>query len=461
MPTHDLVVRGGLCVTAAGTSRTDIGIRRGRVAQIGGEMAGAREIDAASYLVLPGGVDVHVHLTNPPGRASQQGPAWVDDLTTGSSAALAGGITTLGNMTFLGDGELPLAGLAREALLVREQAIADFILHPVFREPTPAALDQIPLLRERGHTTIKFFMSTPTFDRYAPVFLEATARAGEAGLMTMIHCEDYAIIDRATRTLVASGRGSLRHYADSRPIVSEVVATERAVALAAATGAPVYVVHLSSAGSLDACRRGQAAGLPVYVETRPLYLYLTRERFDEPDGAKYVGQPPLREAGDVAALWAGLAQGSVHTVCSDHAPWSLAAKLDPTLSVAELRPGVENLETQLPLLYSEGVRAGRISLERFVEVTSTNAAKLFGLYPQKGCLAVGSDADLVLFDPEQTRTIGAPQHSRCDYSAFAGREVTGWPVMTLRRGEVAFDRGRITAAPGTGRLLSGGHVRAL
>jgi len=279
--------------------------------------------------------------------------------------------------------------------------------------------------------------------------------------MTMIHCEDYAIIDRATRTLIAGGRSSLRHYADSRPVVSEVAATERAVAFAAATGAPVYVVHLSSAGALDACRRAQAAGCPVYVETRPLYLHLTRERFDEPDGAKYVGQPPLREAGDVAALWAGLAHGSVHTVCSDHAPWSLAAKLDPALSVAQLRPGVENLETQLPLLYSEGVRAGRLSLERFVALTSTNAAKLFGLYPQKGCLAVGSDADLVLFDPEDTRVVGAPRHSRCDYSAFAGREVTGWPVMTLRRGEVVFDRGRITASPGSGRLLSGGPVRGL
>ena len=456
----DLVVRRGLVVGGAGTAVADIGVHQGRIAQLGGAMSGAREIDAADHLVLPGGVDVHVHLT--PGRRSPgREPVWVDDLATGSAAALAGGITTLGNMTFLQDGELPLDGLEREARLAGEQAIADFILHPVLREPTPEALDQIPLLRERGHSSLKFFMVMPEFDRRAAVFLEATARAGAAGLMTMIHCEDHAIIDRATRQLLAAGRGGLRHYAESRPVISEVVATERAVAFADASGAPVYIVHLSAARALESCRRAQAAGLPVFVETRPLYLHLTRERFEEPDGAKYVGQPPLREAGDVAALWAGMRQGCVHTVCSDHAPWSLAAKLDPELSVAHLRPGVENLETQLPMLYSEGVRAGRLSLEQFVALTSTNAAKLFGLYPRKGCIAVGSDADLTVFEPRTTRTVGAPRFSRCDYSAYAGGQVTGWPVLVIRRGEVVFDHGQITAPPGSGRLIPCQATRAL
>jgi dihydropyrimidinase len=460
MNAYELVVRRGLVVGVAGTAVADVGVHHGRIAQIGGEMSGAREIDAADHLVLPGGVDVHVHLT--PARRSPGGePAWVDDLTTGSAAALAGGITTLGNMTFLQDGELPLDGLAREAGLVGEQAIADFILHPVLREPTPQALDQIPLLRERGHSSLKFFMVMPEFDRHAAEFLEAAARSGAAGLMTMIHCEDHAIIDRAARRLLAAGRKSLRHYAESRPVVSEVVATERAVAFAAESRAPVYIVHLSAAGALEVCRRAQAADLPVFVETRPLYLYLTRERFEEPDGAKYVGQPPLREAADVAALWAGLRQGSVHTVCSDHAPWSLAAKLDPELSVAHLRPGVENLETQLPMLYSEGVRAGRLSLEQFVALTSTNAAKLFGLYPRKGCIAVGSDADLAVFDPQTTRTVGAPRFSRCDYSVYAGWQVTGWPVVVIRRGEVVFEHGRVTAPPGSGRLIPCGATRVL
>jgi len=460
MPAYDLVIRHGVVATGSGTTQTDVGIVDQRIAQLGGAMSGNREIDATDHLVLPGGVDVHVHLT--PGRSSSPGaPAWVDDMTSGSAAALAGGITTLGNMTGLRDGELPLTGLEREARMVREQAIADFILHPIIWRPFPEAIAQVPVLVEHGHTSVKFFMSVPEFDHHVSAYLEVTARAGAAGMMTLIHCEDHAILDRATRQLISAGRGALRFYAESRPPVSETVATARAVAFAEATGAPVYIVHLSSAAALEVCRRAQARGVPVYVETRPLYLHLTRERFDDPDGAKYIGQPPLRDASDAAALWDGLRQGTVHTVCSDHAPWSLAAKLDPALSVANLRPGVENLETQLPMLYSEGVRTGRLSLERFVAVTSTNPAKLFGLYPRKGCIAVGSDADVVVFDPRETRVVDAPRFSRCDYSAFAGWTVTGWPVLTVRRGEVVFEHGRITGAPGTGRLIPRRSARGL
>ena len=202
--------------------------------------------------------------------------------------------------------------------------------------------------------------------------------------------------------------------------------------------------------------------MPVYVETRPLYLHLTHERFDEPDGAKYVGQPPLREQRDVDALWAGIQQGTLHTVCTDHAPWSLAAKLDPALDVVNLRPGVENLQTMLPMLYSEGVRTGRISLSRFVEVTATNAAKLFGLYPRKGTLAVGSDADVVVFDPALTRTIsGAMLKSNADYSVYDGWEVTGWPVLTLRRGEIVFQGDTVLGQPGSGELVRRHATQAL
>jgi dihydropyrimidinase len=191
-------------------------------------------------------------------------------------------------------------------------------------------------------------------------------------------------------------------------------------------------------------------------------LHLTRERFEEPDGAKYVGQPPLRDQDDVDALWRGIQQGVLHTVCTDHAPWSLAAKLDPELSVANLRPGVENLQTMVPMLYSEGVRAGRISLSRFIEVTSTNAAKLFGLFPRKGTIAIGSDADLVILDPNLARTIDDSMLlSNVDYSVYSGWEVTGWPLVTIRRGEVAFRDGEILAAPGTGRLLHRGPTTLL
>ena len=287
-------------------------------------------------------------------------------------------------------------------------------------------------------------------------------RAGQSGLISLIHCEDYALIEDACAQLKATGRAALRHYPESRPVISEVVATQRAVAMAEATGAPVYIVHLSSARALEVCAEAQSRGVPVYVETRPLYLHLTRERFEEPDGAKYVGQPPLREQRDVDALWAGIRQGTLHTVCTDHAPWSLAAKLDPQLSIAKLRPGVENLQTMLPMLYSEGVRSGRISLERLVELTSSNAARLFGLYPRKGALAIGSDADVVVFDPELTRTVsGEMLHSNADYSVYDGWQVTGWPVVTVRRGEVVFDHDQVTGAPGSGQVLRCGPTQPL
>jgi len=262
-------------------------------------------------------------------------------------------------MPSLTAGEPPPAGLAREAAEAQEQTIADLFLHPVLGETTPEVLDQIPHLLESGCNTIKYFMSTPTFDGQVRGYVEATRRAGASDLLTLIHCEDDALMADAAAQLTAAGQTSLRYYAESRPVISEVVATQRAVAIAEATGAPVYIVHLSSERSLEVCADAQARGVPVYVETRPFYLHLTRERFAEEEGAKYVGQPPLREQRDVDALWAGIQQGVLNTVCTDHAPWSLAAKLDPDLTITRLRPGGENLQTMLPMLYSEGVRAGR------------------------------------------------------------------------------------------------------
>jgi dihydropyrimidinase len=193
------------------------------------------------------------------------------------------------------------------------------------------------------------------------------------------------------------------------------------------------------------------------VETRPLYLYLTRERLEEPDGAKYTGAPPLREAADVAAMWAGLASGDIQSVCTDHAPWTLRQKLDPSLTVATVRNGVADLETLMPMLFSAGVRTGRLSLGRFVELTSTNVAKLFGFYPRKGTIAVGSDADLVIWDPDRLRTIdGASMYSRAGYSVYDGRQVQGWPVCTISRGEVVMDDGAVAAERGRGRWVRRG-----
>jgi len=458
MAEMDLVIRKGEVVTSIGSlGIQDIGIKDGKIAQIGKVGEGSKAVDADGMLVLPGGVDAHVHLSYPGGE--DQEFTWVDDFASGSCAALAGGITTLGNMTFPEPGESPIESIEREGALARKQAIADLFLHPVLYEASRQILEDIPQLLDMGCNSIKIFMVTPWFDAQSQRYLQAIKLAGEKGLMTVIHCEDYVLIEYATERLVNEGRTSLQYYAESRPIISEVVATQRAVAFAEATGSPMYIVHLSSKRALDVCKEAQMRGLPVYVETRPLYLHLTKERFLEQDGVKYVGQPPLRSQEDVDALWEGIQNGIIQTVCTDHAPWSLAAKMDPNHTITNLRPGVANLQTMIPMLYSEGVRAGRISLNRFVEVSSTNAAKLFGLYPRKGDIIVGSDADVVIFDPDRMKSIdNSMLLSNSDYSPFEGWEVTGWPVVTLRRGEVVYQDGEVLGRPGSGILLKRSRV---
>ena len=457
----DLVVRGGTVVTAAADGVADLGVRDGTIVQLGGELRGRREIDASGYYVFPGGVDIHVHLS----QAAKPEPGrelWVDDFSTGSQAAIAGGITTIGNMTFQWSGERLRDALERDLEAARRDAMVDYVLHPVLTEPTPGAVAEVAALAAQGHTSLKLFMSRDNFDAEIDMYLRAMRAAAETGLITLMHCEDGGLQRFLKARLAEEGRDSLAHYPESRPAYTESVATERAIALAQATGAPIYVVHLSSAAALARCRAARAEGLPVYVETRPLYLYLTRERFALPDGAKYTGAPPLREPADVTAIWAALRSGDVQSVCTDHAPWTLRQKLDPSLTVATVRNGVADLETLMPMLFSEGVRTGRISLARFVELTSTTVAKLFGLYPRKGTIAVGSDADLVVWDAQAERTIdGASMHSRAGYSVYDGRRVRGWPVYTISRGEVVLDGTTVTAARGRGRWLRRGPTAPL
>ena len=393
--------------------------------------------------MLPGGVDPHVHL----------GRDRLDDYTSGSAAALAGGITTISNFGAVGAGT-PAATVAEAAADVDEQAIADFIFHPIVSDPATATPETLAALADTGQTTIKVFMVRPTFDANAPGFVSTMHAARDTGVLMMLHCEDAALVQITSERMLAEGRGGLEHFADARPVEAEVAATQRAVSMAEATGAALYIVHLSSEGALRVAERAQARGLPVYVETRPIYLHLTRERFDGPTPGLYIGQPPLREQRDVDALWDGIARGSVHVVATDHVAYTREQKLDPAQSVVQHRAGMSNLQVMLPMLYSEGVRDGRISLQRFVEVTSANPARLFGLYPRKGAIAVGSDADLVLWDPDETRTIrNEDMLSNSGYSVHAGRVVTGWPTLTMRRGEVVYRNGEVLGAAGSGELV--------
>lgn len=450
----DIVIRQGEIINSAGpVGIADVGISNGVIVQIGGILEGDHELNASGKYILPGGIDAHVHLTNPPGEENNE-PGWVDDFTSGSHAALAGGITTLGNISSPAPGETPLETIERYKRVAKEQIITDLFFHPVINEVTSQVLKEIPELLKMGCNSIKIFMVSPKFDSQILNYVKAIQSAGESGLITMVHCEDYALVEHATEQLVATGKTDMTHYAESRPSISEVVATQRAIAISEATRAPLYIVHLSVAQALTICSEAQSRNLPIYVETRPLYLFHTKERFLDEDGAKYVGQPPLREQKDVDAIWAGLRHGAINTLCTDHAPWSLAAKLDPAHTITNVRPGVADLQTMIPLLYSEGVRSGRISLGRLVEVTSTNAAKLFGLYPRKGTISVGSDADITIFDPNLELTIERSMlKSNSDYTAFDGWKVTGWPVVTIRRGEVVFQEGKILGMPGSGRIV--------
>jgi dihydropyrimidinase len=458
----DMVIRRGEIITSAGSiGVADIGISNGVIVQIGGSLAGDQELDASGKYILPGGIDAHVHLTNPPEEEHNE-PSWVDDFTSGSHAALAGGITTLGNISSPIPGETPLETIERYQRIAEEQTITDLFFHPVIDEATPQILSEIPKLLKMGCNSIKIFMVSPEFDSQILNYVKAIQSAGESGLITMVHCEDYALIEHATQQLVAAGKTDLTHYAESRPGISEIVATQRAVAIAEATRAPLYIVHLSVEEALTICSDAKSRNLPVYVETRPLYLFHTKERFLDEDGAKYVGQPPLREQKDIDAIWAGLRHGAINTLCTDHAPWSLAAKLDPAHTITNVRPGVADLQTMIPLLHSEGVRSGRISLGRLVEVTSTNAAKLFGLYPRKGTISVGSDADITIFDPNLELTIeNSMLKSNSDYTAFDGWKVTGWPVVTIRRGEIVFRGGKILGVPGSGQVVKRAATKKL
>lgn len=443
-----LLIRNGLIVNADGRREGDVLIRGDKIVEIGRDLpapANGRIIDAKGLQVLPGGIDPHVHLSRP----------WVDDLTSGSMAALAGGITTLGLMSGLSKGETIIDMLDRNTATIREQAITDFMIHSIVWNPTKEIIEHLPLLASAGQPSIKIFMMSEHFDKKTSEFLSILELARGEKILPMIHCEDRAILEAAKNVLLAKGQKSLKYYAASRPTSAEMIATQKAIALCEAIGVPMYFVHLSCESALRACADAQARNLPIYVETRPLYLHMTSERFQNADGPIYVGQPPLRQASDVAALWRGLASGAIHTMGTDHAPWTREQKLDPTLDITKLRPGVNNLQVMLPMLYSEGVLGGRITLERFVTVTSTNAAKLFGMYPRKGKVAVGSDADIALWDPGATRSVRAEDgFSKAGFSIYEGWKVVGWPLVTIRRGEVVYENQQIKGRPGSGQLIS-------
>jgi dihydropyrimidinase len=454
----EILIRNGLIVNSTGRTTGDLRIRNGLIAEIGPNLtpeAGAQVIDAQGKLVLPGGIDPHVHLTPIPTPTSDKGS---DDYTTSSRSAFAGGKTTLGNFITQIPGESATKTLTDAFAVVKKQAMADVILHYTVNDPTKFTPADVAMLYDR-QVTLKVFLSRPGFDENAAAFVNLIRAAGTAGVLTMMHCEDASINTTTRARMTTEGRGKLvgQNFADSAPIAGEEFATQRAVAISEVTGAPVYIVHMSSERAMRAAEAGRARGLNVFTEVRFIYLHLTKERFNEPGGPIYTGAPPLRAKSDAEYLWNAVADGSGDVVDTDHVGHTRAEKMDPENSITRSRAAA-NYQDQMPLLYSEGVRKGRITLEKMVEVSSTNPAKLFGLYPRKGVIAVGSDADVVIWDPNLTHTIKDEDIlSNGHFSIFSGWELTGWPITTIRRGEVVFQGGKVLSKPGSGQLAPRQH----
>lgn len=445
----DLAIRGGTVVTPDASDIANVGVADGWIAAVTtGEVGAAkREIDATGMLVLPGCVDLHAHLASEPGWRP------LDDFASGSRAAAAGGVTTVCAFAGQQEGEGLWPAIER-AQADAAVSIVDYAYHVIVVDPSDAALRDVPELVAAGHAGLKVFMVMRQFAERTADYVRLLQVAAESGALTAIHAEDHRIVELRTRELLESGRTGVEWFPESRPPEAEELAVRAAIGYSDLTGAPIYLVHLSSRRVIEALRGAAAAGSAVYGETRPIYLYLTREVFSRADGGRFVGQPPLREQDDVDALWEALADGTLSTVGTDHVPHRRFDKLDPKRTFDKIPPGVANLETMLPMLYSEGVAKGRLTLRRMVEVLAAEPARLAGMTPRKGSIAVGADADLVVFDPNLRRTIRASEtFSAADDDPFEGWEITGWPVVTISRGDVIYEAGKITAEPGRGRFV--------
>ncbi len=448
----DLILRSGTVVTATDTMVADVGIEDGLVKQIGRDLAGpaGREIDATGRYLFPGGVDAHTHV-----ECELVGVHSIDDFHSSTVQAACGGITTIIDYALASPGQPLLNALENWNRMARGKTVIDYGLHPALFKPNERILAEMADVVSEGYPSFKIFMTgLAEFDGLVDRYYAAMAQAGRLGALINIHCEDQACISHATAQLDRVGhRSDVRYYPDSRPRISEGLAAQRAIQLARAAEVPVYMVHLSCEESLAAIDDARAHGQTVYGETRPIYLHLSRERFEQIDPERFVGWPPLREADQMGVLWQALDASVLQTVATDHIGWTMEQKKSRR-NVDELIPGMANLETVLPMLYSEGVGKGRLSLNRFVEVSSTNPAKLFGMYPMKGTIAVGSDADIVVFDPERRVTIRHENmHSNQDWELHEGFEVTGWPEATLSRGEIIVENGTVLAKPGRGQLV--------
>ncbi len=457
VPDHDLIIQGGTVVTSCDQFRADIGIRAGRIATLGEGLQGGPVLDAAGLLVLPGGVDSHCHIE----QLQSGGGADEETFTTGSTAALAGGTTSVVTFStqFKGGGILqPLAEYHRRA---SAGAMVDYAFHQIVTDPTDAVIrDELPQAVAGGVRSLKVFLTYDPLRLDDRQYLAVLSAARRLGCLVTVHCENYDAIAWRSAALLADGRIAPKYHAWSRPAVVEREATHRAIALAELVDTPIEVFHVSCPEAAEEIARAQARGVKVWGETCPQYFALTAADMDRPgfEGAKFMCSPAPRDAATSAGLWDTIRARTLSVVSSDHSGWSYDGPRGKRSAGADapftaIPNGVPGLAARLPVLWSLGVATGRITPSDFVRLTASQPAALFGLR-DKGRIAPGADADLVLWDPERrTRLTNALQQHAIDYTPYEGMEVVGWPVATLRRGEVVMRDGAVTAAPGSGRYL--------
>ncbi len=449
------LIKNGILVDAQGESQQDILLENGLIQRVAPQITPTPDtevIDASGMYVMPGGIDVHTHFNIDVGIAKS-----CDDFFTGTRAAACGGTTTIvDHMGFGPKGcslHHQLEVYHRDAV---DKAVIDYSFHGVVQHVDDDILHEMQsMVEEEGISSFKLYLTYGYKLNDADV-LRSLKRLHEVGALTTVHPENDAAIALRRSELVAQGKKAPIYHAHSRPLECEAEAIGRMINLAQLAGnVPLYIVHLSNGLGLDYLRLAKKAGQPVWVETCPQYLLLDMNHYLREDGLKYVLSPPLRPHAELDKLWVGIADGSIDTVATDHCTFPYSQRLDMGRDDFTRCPnGLPGVENRMPLLFSEGVMCGRITPSRFVELTSANPAKLFGMWPQKGNLNVGSDADLVIFDPHAKVTIQHQDlHDNVDYSPYEGFHCQGWPVMTLSRGEVVATQGKFTGKAGHGRFI--------
>ena len=449
------LIRNGRIVTAQDDYQADLLIDGEVISAIGRSLKteAGQVVDATGLLVLPGGVDVHTHLDMPFG-----GTVSSDDFETGTRAAAYGGTTTLIDFAIQSKGQSMRTALDTWVRKAEAKATIDYSFHMIVTDLPDAGIEEMNSLIRDGVTSFKLFMAYPGVLMVDDgTIFKAMKNASRYGGLVCMHAENGSVIDLIVREALAQGKTAPKYHALTRPTTAEAEATGRAIALAEIADAPVYIVHLSCAEALSKVREARDRGIPAYAETCPQYLFLSIEDYDRPgfEGAKYVFTPPLREKWNQEELWRGLAQDHLQVISTDHCPFCFKEQKelgrDDFTKIPNGGPGVE---TRLSLVYNGGVRTGKITLNRFVELVSTAPAKMFGLFPRKGAITVGSDADVVLFDPEAEATISAStHHMRIDYSLYEGWRVRGVPRKVFSRGRLIVDGDTFLGRAGAGSFV--------